>query len=446
MARADTSGYPMQNISSASSHSPASSPADPIHQESDPGPCESRTITSGVPERELPRQPRRRPGAQAPTTSGQRAMAASRFNASPPPGQHLRIARLIVALQAWANSCPPSENRLRRVVALQIGNAFAYGSEELCLKGSGRASAERLSTLPDCLGNLQSLKRLDVSNHALSTLPGLPPALTHLHVGGNHLRYLPLALLWMEQLQVLRAPANLFRSIPALPNTLVELDLAMNGISELGALPVGLKSLWMSKNLIVEAATLPNGLINLDLSQNRLVSLAAVPKSLKHLDVGCNNLTALPDLPEGLHGLCASRNWFRNLPAIPDSVRILDLMGNQLHELPQLSGTFASIALDGNQLSELPEHFELIMPSESGLAINVSSNPWSAASLQRLDALKTRFAITHLDAAAPAFQFHRNEGNSAEPGLPLGNRTPPFDYDNEDWSVIARALQDPQPL
>jgi hypothetical protein len=63
-----------------------------------------------------------------------------------------------------------------------------------------------------------------------------------------------------------------------------------------------------------------------------------------------------------------------------------------------------------------------------------------------LGALETRFGIVHLDAAQLPFQFLHSDGVSPAPGLPFTNRTPPFDYENQEWSVIAAALQDHPPV
>lgn len=133
----------------------------------------------------------------------------------------------------WAApaSCLPHERKHRREAAHRMR----------CLREDGTDCLDLddlyLTSLPPCLVDLLSLKRLNVGFNNLETLPELPPGLTHLYVHGNRLKRLP-----------------------RLPPTLEVLDAHNNQLSRLSAFPRGLTCLRVQANPIVYLSHVPEGL------------------------------------------------------------------------------------------------------------------------------------------------------------------------------------------
>lgn len=138
--------------------------------------------------------------------------------------------------------------------------------------------------------------RLDVSDMNLTSLPALPPFLTHLNCHNNKLTHLP-----------------------ALPTTLIELGCAYNSLEELPPLPEGLDILFCSENKLRSLPKLPKSLKQLYCSYNCLKNLPELPK-LTQLYCSDNTLAYLPKLEEDLIYLAIENNALTTLPPLPKSL------------------------------------------------------------------------------------------------------------------------------
>lgn len=119
-----------------------------------------------------------------------------------------RLRDFSLVLTSWAMNAPPGERRGRSDAMLRIRFAYLNGVDELNLHDFG------LSTLPNCLDRLTSVNRLTLSGNALTTLPALPPSLVGLDVRNSGLT-----------------------SAASIPTNLTELyvDIGANRLSDLSA-------------------------------------------------------------------------------------------------------------------------------------------------------------------------------------------------------------------
>jgi len=255
------------------------------------------------------------------------------------------------------------ESRIREAVETRV--------KELKLSVLG------LTRLPESLGKLTLLERLDVSHNQLTALPdslGLLTQLERLDVSHNQLTWLPDSLHHL-QLKSLDVSHNRLASFPdsicVLPR-LQSLDIRQTGLK---ALPESVGQLTHLRNLDISEnhlEALPESvgqltrLLMMDASQNELTAL---PESLGQLtqllslDVSQNKLTALPNWLgqfSQLQSLDISQN---ELTAFPESIghltklRTINVQKNQLTTLPeslkQLSGLKA-LFLHGNKALGIP--------------------------------------------------------------------------------------------
>jgi Leucine-rich repeat (LRR) protein len=176
-----------------------------------------------------------------------------------------------------------------------------------------RANLERL---PDSIGELAALERLDVGDNRLSELPALPVSLRELYVYDN---------------QLVRLPA-----LPALQ----VLDANRNRLAEVAAIrDVGF--VYLAGNRLA-AAPATSGVRYLNVGDNPLGDLAAPgaapDAAIEELRAEHAELVSLAiDGLTGLRELSLRNNRLAALPASIGSLpwlRTLDLRGNQLDELP----------------------------------------------------------------------------------------------------------------
>jgi Leucine-rich repeat (LRR) protein len=199
-------------------------------------------------------------------------------------------------------------------------------------------SGNRLTAVPDWLGNLTALKRLDLSGNRLTALPkslGNLAALELLDLSGNRLTALPKSLGNLAALEDLRLGTG-----PGPPAVVEPRWLDISG---------------RMMPLITEPV---EGKGSSDQRGNRLTS---VPESLgnltalKFLDLSGNRLTSVP---ESLGNLTALRR--------------LDLRDNQLTVLPQ---RLADLRTDGMQLA--------LEGNQQDLTFAASPYAWRGALLDR---------------------------------------------------------------
>ncbi|MFX1260061.1 MAG: leucine-rich repeat domain-containing protein, partial [Promethearchaeota archaeon] len=146
-----------------------------------------------------------------------------------------------------------------------------------------------LSTLPESIGNLSSLKILELWSNKLSTLPesiGNLSSLKDLRLGGNKLSTLPESITKLTSLQKLNLQSNQLTTLP-------------ESIGNLSSL----KDLWLGGNKL---STLPESITNF--------------MSLKKLYLSDNQFTTLPESIGNLTSLQTLNLWNNQLSTLPESI------------------------------------------------------------------------------------------------------------------------------
>jgi Leucine-rich repeat (LRR) protein len=170
-----------------------------------------------------------------------------------------------------------------------------------------------LTALPDAIGSLARLERLDVGDNRLTELPALPANLRELYIYDNQLAHLP----ELPRLSVLDANRNQLARLPAL-----------------------------------------TGIDFVYLAANRLAAPPAI-SGVRYLNIGNNPLGHLELADEAIQELRAEQAQLRTLALERlTNLRELSLRSNQLETLPPSIGSLARLtALDlrDNQLDDLPE-------------------------------------------------------------------------------------------
>ncbi|WP_407175506.1 NEL-type E3 ubiquitin ligase domain-containing protein [Bradyrhizobium sp. STM 3562] len=177
-------------------------------------------------------------------------------------------------------------------------------------------------------------ERLDLSSLSLTALPApLLPELRRLNVNNNHLT-----------------------SLPDLPDGLRRLYAISNGLTSL-------------------PAELPPTLRRLTVDNNQLTSLPPLPPTLRELDASGNQLTSLPDLPTGLQRLNVDYNQLTNLPdPLPAELEWISARNNRLTSLPEtVPADLLWFDAGNNRLTGVPE--TLLTQMRFGSSINLEDNP-----------------------------------------------------------------------
>ncbi len=190
-----------------------------------------------------------------------------------------------------------------------------------------------LGAVPEAVGSLINLARLDLNNNQLTALPEALGNLTNLsglYLRRNRLTALPEALGNLTNLTELYLSDNQLTALPDWLGNLTNLTrLDLNG-NQLTTLPEALGNL--------------TNLTRLDLRSNQLTSVPEALGNLTNLTELCLNDNQLNALPEALGSL---RRLIR-----------LDLNGNRLTALPETLGNLTNLTelnLNDNQLNALPE-------------------------------------------------------------------------------------------
>jgi len=244
---------------------------------------------------------------------------------------------------------------------------------DYCAVGANPELASQMDHLPDGIGDLHELKKLNMGGHQLRHLPQAIGDLSHLRelkLYRNKLQSLPESIGRLGELEVLNLEENQFETFPESFGQLTrlsQLDLTTNRVH---TLPDSIGCLV--------------ALSELKLSENRLESL---PESfgalvnLKRLVLEKNRLTALPESFANLASLedfSCRKNFFESLPdtiARLGALECLDLVGNPLQSLPDNFGEcpkLRTLYLLQTPIQELPESFKKLLTLQD-FRFNMSS-------------------------------------------------------------------------
>ena len=138
-------------------------------------------------------------------------------------------------------------------------------------------------------------------------------------------------------LQILHCEYNNLRSIPQLPDTLVELHCTMSSVQNLPNLPLSLKVLSCAGNHLMILPPLNESLIILRCGDNSLITLPSLPDNLEFIDCHNNKITRLPPLNRNLRELVCHNNRISSLPPLNDKLLFLCCHNNRISSLPPLN-------------------------------------------------------------------------------------------------------------
>ncbi|KAF8112673.1 hypothetical protein N665_0062s0025 [Sinapis alba] len=257
------------------------------------------------------------------------------------------------------------------------------GTQELNLQ---HKLMDQLEWLPDSIGKLLSLVRLDLSENCIMALPatiGGLLSLTKLDLHSNRIAQLPESIGDLMNLVNLNLSGNQLKSLPSSLSRLInleELDLSSNSLSVLpesiGSL-VNLKKLDVETNNIEEIPHSISGcssLKELRADYNRLKALPeAVGKiaTLEILSVRYNNIRQLPTTMSSMANLKELDVSFNELESVPESLchatTLVKLnIGNNFANLKSLPGLIGNLEkleeldMSNNQIRYLPYSFKAL--------------------------------------------------------------------------------------
>ena len=170
-----------------------------------------------------------------------------------------------------------------------------------------------LTALPEAIGSLAQLERLEIGANQLTELPALPAALRELYIHDNRITQLP--------------------DLPAL----AVLDANRNRIAQLPAL-AGIDFVYLAGNRLTALPEI-RGVRYLNVCDNPLRHLVLSDPEIQELRAEHSELHELSIEPlVGLRELSLRGNQLATLPASiggHPALRVLDLRSNQLDALPE---------------------------------------------------------------------------------------------------------------
>lgn len=217
------------------------------------------------------------------------------------------------------------------------------------------ANCLRLSRLPESLGKLKSLVRLDLTGTSIRTLPdsvGELKELEQLVLSGSFIVVLPETFGALESLVVLDLS---YSRIEALPNSIGRLknlrQLSLNSCFQIKRLPETLGDL--------------ESLVLLNVSSSSVMALPASIgrlKKLERLEMKESRMDRLPPEIGELHSLrILNLNGASNIRALPSSISQLSLLkililvnSTRLQELPELPQTLTKLHIISCVLVKVP--------------------------------------------------------------------------------------------
>jgi len=241
-------------------------------------------------------------------------------------------------LESWFEEGAPTRNRKEAMNAIK--DAYVNQREELDL------SRYRLTSLPNCIGQLKSLKTLIAFDSRLQSLPDSIGNLTNLeelHLSHNRLETLPASIEGLTNLRRLNVSNNRLTQLPNSIGNLPNLQVIQAANTRLTSLPESIGNLPQLREVYVgncRLTTLPNNIGNAD-----------------HLLVFNLDGNPLRELPTSVLDLPPACSISLNGSEFSDQVlhRLQEITSAAGYNGPQISFSMGNGALD----EELPSLDEL---------------------------------------------------------------------------------------
>ncbi|HEY1172441.1 MAG TPA: COR domain-containing protein [Verrucomicrobiae bacterium] len=230
-----------------------------------------------------------------------------------------------------------SKNDAYRRAEKLIEKARLSGAKELSLSpGRNFKNEDELTELPETLGQLNQLQKLDLSGNQLTALPkslGELWQLQVLNLSKNRLTSLPESLGQLTQLRRLNLCRNVISEIPVCIRSLKSLQSFAIGDNQITEIPEWLGD---SRNLVA---------LNLgdDGGGNPLAILPTCIRRLTNLEEFIASYCGIHELPD----------WLQDLTQL----QVLYLTRNKLSEIPPWIGQLKQLTmlrLEGNDLADIP--------------------------------------------------------------------------------------------
>ena len=255
--------------------------------------------------------------------------------------------------------------------------------------------SNRLTSIPDTIGDLTALEFLDLSHNQLTMLPstiGNIQSLHTLYLNENKFCALPESIGNLRSLEKLALENNKLESLPDSIGNLIKLKVLNLQENMLILVPESLGNLEKLENIHLwrnRISKIPEGwgklpkLVELIMFSNQLTSLPkdmSALTSLKKLDLGDNQLSTIPDTIGFLRSLEFLSLGFNHLCQVPPSIgklvalEYLNLGCNEIISLPDSIGdlmALQSMDLVNNKLTALPDSIGRLRKLEF---LNVDNN------------------------------------------------------------------------
>ncbi|KAL2333986.1 hypothetical protein Fmac_015199 [Flemingia macrophylla] len=224
-------------------------------------------------------------------------------------------------------------------------------------------SENRISVLPSTIGGLSSLTSLDLHSNKIAELlecVGDLLSLVYLNVGGNQLSSLPTSLGRLVRLEELDLSSNQLKVLPDAIGSLVSLRILNVETNDIEEIPHSIGRCCSLRELCAD--------------YNRLKALPeAVGKieSLEALSVRYNNLKQLPTTMSSLKNLKELNVSFNELEYVPESLCFATSLvkmniGNNFADMRSLPRSIGNLEMleeldiSNNQIRVLPDSFRML--------------------------------------------------------------------------------------
>lgn len=199
-------------------------------------------------------------------------------------------------------------------------------------------SHNRVALMPD-LAHMSHLRVLKVDHNRLLSLPELPASLETLTCAHNHL---PCMRLELAHLYRLHASYNVIADVDVMAcPQLKYVDLSENSLTAMPAMPASIVHVDISNNATLSLGGAAGSVAaqQVLLANNRMAKIdMAVFSRIRVLQMGNNDLAELGHLPPTLTHVNVSYNRITRLPRSAcalEHLAILDMQSNRLYELPE---------------------------------------------------------------------------------------------------------------